>query len=90
MKVVWKILWMYTGHRKIFCKVRGWIGVTIGKIFVLVYFMFQGIWIILGGVYFLVKINNFGGMGRPLRGKFQQIYVYFYLIWLQKQPILNN
>ena len=56
---------MYTGHREIFCKVRGWIGVTIGKIFVLVYFMFQGIWIILGGVFFLVKINHFGGIGRP-------------------------
>ena len=35
------------------------------EIFVLVYFMFQGIWIILGGIYLLVKINNFGGMGRP-------------------------
>ena len=27
--------------------------------------MFQGIWISLEGIYFLVKINNFGGMGRP-------------------------
>ena len=55
---------------------QGEIGVTIGKIFVLVYFMFQGIWIILGGIYLLVKNNNFGGMGRPppLRGKFHQIY----------------
>ena len=77
----WKISWMYTGHHKILCKVRGWIGVIIGKIFVLVYFMFQGIWIILGGIYLLVKIINCGGMGRPppLRGKFHQIYLYFYL-----------
>ena len=32
---------------EIFTKVRGWIGVTIDKIFVLVHFMFQGIWISL-------------------------------------------
>ena len=37
----------------------------IGKIFVLVYFKFQGIWISLRGIYFLVKINNFGRMGIP-------------------------
>ena len=36
----------------IFCKVRG---VTIGKIFVLVYFTFQGIWISLRGIYFCVQ-----------------------------------
>jgi hypothetical protein len=56
---------MYTGHCEIFCKGRGWIEVTIGKILSLVYFMFHGILIILGCIYFLVKINNFGGMGRP-------------------------
>jgi hypothetical protein len=56
---------MYTGHHEILCKVRGWIWVIIGKIFVLVYFMFQGIWISLRGIYFLVKINNFGRMGIP-------------------------
>ena len=47
---------------EIICKVRGWIGVTIGKIFVLVYFMFQGIWIILEGgqihqIYFLFDLT---------------------------------
>ena len=44
--------------------VRGWIllGVTIGKIFVLVYFMFHGVWISLRVIYFFVNINNFGGM----------------------------
>ena len=41
---------------EIFCQVRGWIGVTIGKIFVLVYFIFLGIWIILGGIYFFHQI----------------------------------
>ena len=39
-------------------------GGTIGKIFVLVYFMFHGIWIILGCIYFLVELNHFCGMGR--------------------------
>ena len=39
--------------------------VAIGKIFVLVYFMFKGIWISFGAIYFLVKINNCGGMGGP-------------------------
>ena len=72
----WKISWMYTGHHEILCKVRGWIGVIIGKIFVLVYFMFQGIWIILGGVYLLVKINNFGGMGNPSLTSFMIFSVY--------------
>jgi hypothetical protein len=57
------MVWMYTGHRNIFSKVKGWKGVTIREIFVMVYFMFQGIWIILGGNYFLDKTNNFGGMG---------------------------
>jgi hypothetical protein len=37
----------------------------------------------LGGIYLLVKTNNFGGMGRPLPpplcGKFHQIYLLFYL-----------
>ena len=40
-------------------------GVTIIKIFALIYFMFQVIWIILGGVYLLVKIYSFGELGRP-------------------------
>jgi hypothetical protein len=31
------------------------IGVKVGKIFVLVYFIFHGIRIILGGIYLLVK-----------------------------------
>ena len=39
---------------KIFHKVRGWIKVTIGKRFLLVYFMFQGSWINLRGIYFSV------------------------------------
>ena len=56
---------MYSSHHEVFWKVGGLIGVTIGKIFVLVYFMFQGIWISVGGIYLLVKINNFCGMGRP-------------------------
>ena len=58
---------MYTGHREIFCKVIGMIGVTIGKILLLVYFMFQGIWIILGCFYLLVKINNFGFFSENLK-----------------------
>ena len=33
----------------------GWGGVTIGEIFVLIYFMFQGIWISSRGLYFLVQ-----------------------------------
>ena len=33
----------FIGHQEIFGKVKGWIGVTIGKIFLLVYFMFRGI-----------------------------------------------
>ena len=42
--VPWKISWMYVAHRwGILQGERGWIGVTIGKIFVLDCFMFQGI-----------------------------------------------
>jgi hypothetical protein len=51
------ILWMYTGHIEIFSKVRWWKGLTICKIFVLVYSMFQGIWIIFGGIYLIFLFN---------------------------------
>jgi hypothetical protein len=53
---------LYTGYREIFCKARGRIGVTIGKIFVLVYFMY------LGGI----------GRPPPLRGKFNQIFYFLF------------
>jgi hypothetical protein len=74
---------MYKGHHEIFSKERGWwIGVTIGKVFLLIYFMFHGIAIILGGIYFVVKICNFAGMGRPppppLCGKLHHIYNNFF------------
>jgi hypothetical protein len=45
--------------------------------------MFQGILIILGGIYLLVKIDNFGGMGRlpppHLYGKFHHFFLLFLL-----------
>ena len=49
MDVYWSLRDILQGERE-------WIGVTIGKIFVLVYFMFQGILISLGCIHFLSKL----------------------------------
>ena len=57
-----RILWLSNGHHEIFCKLRWWIGVTIGNRFVLVYFMFHGILIILGGINFCSKLIIFVGL----------------------------